>query len=439
LIKVFTGLLIGITMLFGAKNINIDALWGAKGGGSTTTGKIKQTKSSLSEVGQKQKKLNKQLSKIAASIKEAEKENRELDKELKKLNIYKVSNEKKYNEASTKIDKFKNKIGELDTTIKSQREQFVNLLINRVSLIMAMQKMDKKDTRTIIREEIYKKYKELNVKNIEKLDSLIKKNLLKKRETQNYQKKIEASISEIIKKRKAYMAKKKQKEKLLKKLHADEIAYRKNIKDLMKRESLIRSTLAKLNIIRKDEIERERAAEKARQEEINRRAEARNRAVANGEDYIAPKSFSDNRSVKQVGSSYHVDKIYRYRGIKTISPLNHARVVKSFGTYVDPLYKMKIFNESITLKSAKEGAKVRNVLNGKVVFAGENSMLGKMIVIAHGGKMHTVYAGLSRISPVISKGSRVKKGAIIGRVKRKLIFEATKNSKYINPLRLIRL
>ena len=31
------------------------------------------------------------------------------------------------------------------------------------------------------------------------------------------------------------------------------------------------------------------------------------------------------------------------------------------------------------------------------------------------------------------------KGAVIGRIKRKLIFQATQNSKYINPLRLIRL
>ena len=99
---------------------------------------------------------------------------------------------------------------------------------------------------------------------------------------------------------------------------------------------------------------------------------------------------------------------------------------------------MKIFNESVTLKAPVRDAKVRNVLNGKVVFAGQNSMLGKVIVIAHGGKLHTVYAGLSRISPVIKVNSRVKKGAVIGKVKRKLIFEATKDSKYINPVRLIR-
>jgi murein DD-endopeptidase MepM/ murein hydrolase activator NlpD len=82
---------------------------------------------------------------------------------------------------------------------------------------------------------------------------------------------------------------------------------------------------------------------------------------------------------------------------------------------------------------------VKNVLNGKVVFAGKSSMLGKVVVVAHSGKMHTVYAGLSKIAPTIRVGSKIKRGYIVGKVKRKLVFQATKNSKHINPLKLIRL
>ena len=435
--RIIVALFFGSMLLLQAKQVDVKKLWDSTP--NSTVGKIEQTKDTLSQVGQKQKILNKQLAKIADRIKKAEKENLQLDKELKQLNIYKKTNEQKYNEASQKIDSYKKQIGKLDSTIKEQREHFVKLLVDQISMLIAMQKIDKKSIDTVVKEEIYKEYKRLNVKKIQKLDKIIKNNIAKKMEAQKYQKKIEASISDILIKRKAYLKKKREKEQLLKKLHADEMAYRKNIKDLMQRESLIRSTLAKLNIIHQEEVARAKAVEEARQREIRRRAKARDAAVASGEEYVAPKSFSNAGSVKQVGSSYHVDRIYRYRGAKTISPLKKARVVKSFGTYIDPLYHMKIFNESITLKSAVKNAKVRNVLNGRVVYAGENSMLGKMIVVAHGGKMHTVYAGLSRISPVITKGSMVRKGAIIGRVKRKLIFEATKNSKYINPLRLIRL
>jgi len=106
---------------------------------------------------------------------------------------------------------------------------------------------------------------------------------------------------------------------------------------------------------------------------------------------------------------------------------------------VDPVYKIKIFNESITLQAPHTDAKVKNIMNGKVVFAGKSSMLGKVVVVAHSGKMHTVYAGLSKIAPNIKTGRKIKRGYVVGKVKSKLMFQATKNSKHINPLKLIRI
>jgi murein DD-endopeptidase MepM/ murein hydrolase activator NlpD len=53
--------------------------------------------------------------------------------------------------------------------------------------------------------------------------------------------------------------------------------------------------------------------------------------------------------------------------------------------------------------------------------------------------MHTIYAGLSQIAPDIKVGRKLKRGYVVGRVKSKLVFEATKNSKHINPLKLIKL
>lgn len=45
-----------------------------------------------------------------------------------------------------------------------------------------------------------------------------------------------------------------------------------------------------------------------------------------------------------------------YTGVKTISPLESAEVVKAFGNFRDKTYHMDIFNESITLKAAKSNA-----------------------------------------------------------------------------------
>jgi len=424
--------------VFGAKHTKIKNLWNT--GPTTTNGKIDATEKSLSQASKKRKQLNRQLSKIAQSILKAEKENRRLAEVLKVLAKNKATNEEKYTVAKKKIDTYKERISTLDQTIKIQNAHFVSLMIDQFSLMLAMEKIGKKTIDSVVMQEVYRTYRMKSAEELRLLKSEIGKSLEKKKKTLGYQKKIKRSISKISKKREAYRKKKTQKEKLLKKLAADELAYRKSIEALMHKQSMIRATLAKLHIIRQEEVMKERALEKERQAEIGRRASAR-KAVRDGgtQGHVSAKSFENTAAVKQVGSSYHRNKTYRYRGAKTISPLKHAKVVKSFGTYVDPIYKMKIFNESITLRAPSRDAKVRTVLNGKVVFAGQNSMLGKVIVVAHGGKMHTVYAGLSRISPLIKVGSRVKKGAVIGKVKRKLIFEATKDSKYINPVRLIRL
>ena len=439
MIKIAWLLLLSVSLAFSAKTTKIKSLWDKKGDSSTVS-RIHSSKKDLSKTGKEKQQLNRQLSKIAKSILKAEKENQKLAKILKELAKDKEVNEEKFTVAKKKINAFEGKVSALDKTIKEQNSHFISLLINQFSLMIVMDKIEKKTIDSVVMREIYETYKEKNVQDLNRLKLEMNQSLKKKKKALGYQKKIEKSISKISKKREAYRKKKAQKEKLLKKLTADEKTYRKNIKELMRKQSMIRSTLAKLNIIRKDEISKERALEREREAEINRRATVRTAArEGSTEGHVAAKSFASNAQIKQVGSSYHRDKIYRYRGAKTISPLKHARLVKSFGTYIDPIYKMKIFNESVTLKAPVRDAKVRNVLNGKVVFAGQNSMLGKVIVIAHGGKLHTVYAGLSRISPVIKVNSRVKKGAVIGKVKRKLIFEATKDSKYINPVRLIRL
>jgi murein DD-endopeptidase MepM/ murein hydrolase activator NlpD len=64
-------------------------------------------------------------------------------------------------------------------------------------------------------------------------------------------------------------------------------------------------------------------------------------------------------------------------------------------------------------------------------------MLGKVVVVSHSKKIHTVYAGLSKIAPTIHVGAKIQKGYVVGKVNEKLIFQATKDSKHINPLKLI--
>ena len=143
----------------------------------------------------------------------------------------------------------------------------------------------------------------------------------------------------------------------------------------------------------------------------------------------------DQVRIKKYGNVYMKSRTIRYRGKKTIPPLR-GKIVKRFGSYIDPIYHIKLYNESITIKT-KPNTKVRAIFDGTVVFVG-NTNDGKMIVIKHKNQLHSIYAKLSRISPFIKKGYRVKRGEVIAKVNNELEFETTYKTSPINPLEVIK-
>jgi len=142
--------------------------------------------------------------------------------------------------------------------------------------------------------------------------------------------------------------------------------------------------------------------------------------------------------VKKHGNSYQSVKTKKYKGKKTIAPLDSYTITKKYGTYTDPIYGIKIFNESISLKPRKLNAKVKTVFNGKVIYADKTAVLNNIVIVEHKNGLHTIYANLSQISPNIKKGKKIKRGYTIGRVKDELIFEVTQKSYHINPIRLFK-
>lgn len=141
-----------------------------------------------------------------------------------------------------------------------------------------------------------------------------------------------------------------------------------------------------------------------------------------------------------IGSSTSGIKISRYKGRRTISPLDSFDVIKKFGTYYDPVYKIELFNESVVLKSKKPQAKVKAIFNGKIVYAKKDAgMLENVVIIAHQNGLHTVYSHLDKISPSLKVGRWIKKGYVVGRVNDTLTFQATKNEMHINPKDLFKI
>ncbi|MEA1879768.1 MAG: peptidoglycan DD-metalloendopeptidase family protein [Campylobacterota bacterium] len=443
--------------------------------GESTSSKIKNSKQNLSLTSSAKKKASKKLDKIASQIRNAEADIEKIDANLEHLSEEYDKYEKEYNSLKSELGDSEQVLMLTSTEIAKKQEVFVSLLSEQFSVILAMDQIGTPTQNSIISYEVYKAYKKHNAKELQILKKDISGLEKSKQSKVLEQRKLKKSIGVIEKKRDAYTQKKLAKEKTLLKLAKNEEVYEKKLDNLVNKQSSLRSTLSKLNILHKKEVKESRKRAEAKREAIRlekehkrkvrkakalakRKAREAKAAVRHAKTEKAKKSarlaakkakeasrkaqtkvYKKSPKVRKVHSSYKKTKTYAYRGNKTMSPLAGAKLIKKFGTYIDPVYKIKIFNESITLKAPSSNAKVKNILNGKVVFAGKSSMLGKVVVVAHGGKMHTVYAGLSKIAPNIKVGSKIKKGYIVGKVASKLMFQATKNSKHINPLRLIKI
>ena len=438
---------------------------------TSTTAKIEDSQKTLSQTSVAQKKTSRRLSKIAKDIKATEKDIVYLENKIENLEKNQAKTEEKYKLLKSELLTFEKDFQEINSTLGQKRKKFIALLSEQYSIVFAMEAIHEPTKKSIVLHEVYRVYKEKNSKHIAQLKSEILHLKRRKDAKLNARNRIKKQIANLEKKREAYATRKLKKEKLLKKLAADEEKYNAKLEKILDKQNSLRATLAKLNILHAQEVEeaRKRAAarkeamrlEKIRQRKIRKakalaRAKARKAKIALSKakteeerkrarlavkeaEAEGKKVYKISEKVRQINSSYKKPKTYKYRGKKTISPLVGAKVIKKFGTYIDPIYKIKIFNESVILQASSPNAKVKNVLNGKVVFAGNSSMLGKVVVVAHSGKMHTIYAGLSKIAPTIHVGAKIKKGYVVGKVVKKLMFQATKNSKHINPLKLIKI
>jgi len=400
----------------------------AKTNPSELFSKIKESKHTLANTQKEKSVTHKQLQTIANKIKKLKDEIGKYDKKIYELNGILGNANKKYQDSMAEIKGIDNIVKDLDKDIDKKTKEFAQKVSMQLGGVVAQNKTAQKDEKSIVLKEVLDRYKNYNQKELLKLSrnieqkNALRKNLLKRRDD------IAKSIKDVNAQKKLYEKEKAEKNRLLKKLAVEEKRYSKKLRDIFRRQTVIRLTLTKLNLIQ----------EETAQEAKRRERELKKRIKALKHLRRSHKVVSVN-SVKQYGTSYSIDNIYNYRGAKTISPLKSAKVVKNFGTFIDPVYKIKSHSDSVTLVSKSRDRRVYNVMNGEVSYIGENSMLGKLVVIKHSNGLHTIYADLNKFSPFLKVGSKVKKGTVIGKVKRKLIFEATKNGKFINPIRLIKL
>ena len=384
--------------------------------------KIQKASKKISSFSHTYSSINKKMAQNAKAILRQKKEILKQQKYLQELQAELGEKELIYKQNTIQLAQLKKKQKKLSDIQNKIEQELVFEIAQSVSISIVLDEEYVVDSESLIEFEVLKKMLKASKEKANKLNDDFYKNN-KDIDTLNiHASALEVAISNIDAKRKNLLSTQEQNKKALKKLKLAKASYKKELKKILKKQDMLKKTLAKLNIIKIDEIR------KAKEEEERRRAFASKRMA----------SSKNIPKVKRHGSSYQAVKTKRYTGAKTIAPLSSYTITKKYGTYTDPIYGIKIFNESISLRPKKANARVKTVFNGKVIYADKTAVLDNIVIVEHKNGIHTIYANLSQISPNIRKGKKIKKGYTIGRVRDELIFEVTQKSYHINPIRLFK-
>ncbi|HEC1759746.1 TPA: peptidoglycan DD-metalloendopeptidase family protein [Campylobacter lari] len=373
------------------------------------------------EIAQKQK-----------DIKENERIVKQLSKKLEDLASEILDNEKNLKKIALEINTLTSKTSRLESSVKTQIKALEQLNVQNKDLLQNKNKIEGKIIDLIAKDFAYdlaipKNYIEseegiIALELVGVLDKIFKEEFYQiSKDYEDISKKIEekqTQITTINGNLKAYKDQinelknlRKKQEQEITKQKTDKEIYTRKLSNLQAQQQELRKTLNKLKIIK--EKEEEKLAQKKEDKK-------------------------PNSNIKQVGSSYQTSSVKRYSGPKTIAPLESYTVKQKFGNYVDPIYNIKIYNENVVLKSDSANAAVRNVLDGKVVFAKATPTLKQVVIVENKDGIHTIYAHLDKIAPGVKVGRNIKKGYIIGRVESDLTFEVTQKNFHINPLEMIK-
>jgi murein DD-endopeptidase MepM/ murein hydrolase activator NlpD len=243
---------------------------------------------------------------------------------------------------------------------------------------------------------------------------------------------IKLSVLALENKKKQLAKTKDEKLRLIDKIKKQAESYKKRLANIAEEQKRARETLEKLNILKRQKL-------------VEDRKKATPAPSSNSPKQIQSADISGininendlNQDIRMLGSSYQPTKAVHFTGKKVSPPIDDFVITKHFGPYIDPIYKIKIHNDSIQMRSNQPDVMVKNILDGKVVFAKEVSSLGNVVIVQHDGDLHTIYAHLTKIAPNITAGKKIPQGFIVGRTQRELTFEVTKDEVPINPLEVI--
>ncbi|WP_257875438.1 peptidoglycan DD-metalloendopeptidase family protein [Helicobacter sp. 12S02232-10] len=390
---------------------------------------ISTNKSKLQKKEKEKNEISNLLNTLGAKINQKHRQIKELDDQIEAVqkNINKNQSENSAQEKALK--EYKNSLNNLEKQKIKIQDDIANILIKDMAFIMVLNHQSPISPDDIILQEIFKNLNKDSKKRIEEFTQEENNINAQISQLSNNINKISTFITVQKDKKQKLQAMISEQKKLVKNLQSELGAYDKKLRDIDNERKSLDKILSNLNILKQTK-EKELLAKKLKEEEERQKVRAKSQP-ANTNQLQAP------LDVKQVASSYRSISTTKYKGPKTIAPLSSYRVEQKFGPYFDPVYKLKVFNESVTLVSKVRNAVVRNIFDGKVVYAKEVPILKKVIIIEHKDEMHTIYSQLDKIAPTIKPGLRIQKGYVIGRVDQRLGFEVTQKDKHIDPLEII--
>ena len=121
-----------------------------------------------------------------------------------------------------------------------------------------------------------------------------------------------------------------------------------------------------------------------------------------------------------------------------VAPPVAGRLTSKFGMRLHPISHNWTMHDAIDI-AAQKGTAIQNVMEGKVIFAGDRGGYGKTIIVEHADGRSSLYAHCSEIT--VKKGDKVQVGDKLGEVGstgmstgNHLHFEFRDNGSTVDPL-----
>jgi septal ring factor EnvC (AmiA/AmiB activator) len=405
--------------------------------------KIRSQKSSLVKQKNAKKETTSKIRTLARQINTQNKELNKLEKEIAIVNADILKNKKLLATSENELSLLNITSKDLVQKKIDSEDQLIELIIQDYSSSQAIKLANENSLNELMNNEVYEVISKHTKDEILKINNQYMRVVQDKKSNEKNVKQLSSYIKKREKKKKILSSLKNKHSKSLQKLEGRHKEYQAVLKKIIQKQKSMSDLLGRLNILKKAKLKKEKirqAKEKKRLAALKKKQQQKARSSKETQSQVQARNAKKiDLDVRMLGSSTKGVKISKYRGGKTIAPLKSYRIIKRFGKYFDPVYKIKLFNESVVLRSKKRRAKVYSVLKGKVVYAKQNSgMLENVVIVQHRNGLHTIYSHLDQISPTLRVGKWIKKGYVVGRVNETLTFQATKNNSHINPEELFR-